>query len=135
MFKTAASGLDGMLDQGSHIHGELRFDKEFIIQGGVTGSIVSDGVLKVYKGGEIDGEIRVRKAVVSGTVKGELHASEAIHITSTGKVLADLFTPSLTVDEGAFFEGRCSMGNNAGQPVKKDVESQKVTKMPLAQRG
>lgn len=135
MFKAAAtSGLDGMLDQGSHIHGELRFDKEFIIQGGLTGSIVSEGVLKVYQEGEIDGEIRVRKVVISGTIKGSLHASESIHITSTGKVYADLFTPSLTIEEGAFFEGRCSMAKPAGQPSKQDAGSQKVTKMPIAQR-
>ena len=134
MFKPASpqSDLNGLLDRGSHIHGELRFDEEFVIRGGLTGSIVSNGVLKIGEEGELDGEIRVRRVVVSGTVKGTLHATETIHITSTGKVFADLVTPSLTIEDGAFFEGRCSMA-----PVKtshQGAEPQKVTKMSLAQR-
>jgi len=135
MFKPAGpqSDLNGLLDRGSHIHGELRFDEEFVIRGGLTGSIVSDGVLKIGEEGELEGEIRVRRVVVSGTIKGTLHATETIHITSTGKVFADLLTPSLTIEEGAFFEGRCSM-SSAGK-TNQSAEPQKVTKMPITQRG
>lgn len=141
MFKPAnpQSDLNGLLDRGSHIHGELRFDDEFVIRGGLTGSIVSEGVLKIGEEGEIEGEIRVCRVVVSGTIKGTLYATETIHITSTGKVLADLFTPSLTIEEGAFFEGRCSMAENSHQGTESQKvtqkATQKVTQMPIAHRG
>jgi cytoskeletal protein CcmA (bactofilin family) len=148
MFKAAASprpqsAFNGILDEGSHIHGELRFDKEFRIQGELTGSIVSEGLLMILEEGKIEGDIRVRKVVVSGTIKGTLQATETIHITASGKVFADISTPSLTIEDGAFFEGRCSMGKPVGQPLKQplsqasnqSVEPQRVTKMPVAQRG
>jgi cytoskeletal protein CcmA (bactofilin family) len=133
MFKPASpqSDLNGLLDRGSHIHGELRFDEEFVIRGRLTGSIQSAGVLKVGDEGELEGEFHLRQVVVSGTIKGTLHATESIHITSTGRVLADLLTPSLTIEDGAFFEGRCSMSPASDQ--RNDAsEAQKVTKMPIA---
>ncbi len=49
-----------------------------------------------------------------------------------GKVRADVYTPSLTIDDGAFFEGRCSMERTAKQ--KGDGNHKKVAQMPLAKR-
>ena len=39
-------------------------------------------------------------ALISGTVRGELRA-ERVEITATGKVTADIHTPSLIIREGA----------------------------------
>ena len=132
MFKTSSpqSDVNGLLDRGSHIQGELRFENEFRIRGGLTGSIVSEGELLVGEEGEIEGDIQVRRIVVSGTIKGTLRATESIQITSTGKVFADLFTPSLTVEDGAFLEGRCSM-TKAGEKTEPTTPK-KVT--PISQR-
>ncbi len=103
------SGFNGILDEGSHIKGELHFEDTFKISGKITGSVVSSGDLEVYEAGEVDGEIRVRHILISGTVRGTLRASARVEINSTGKVTADIHTPTLVIKEGAFFEGRCSM--------------------------
>jgi len=128
MFKNAGNqGLNGILDAGSHMNGELRFENEFRIQGKLTGSVVSEGKLVVGEGGDVEGDVRVRQAIVVGTVRGTLRATERVEIAASGKVLADLHTPSLVIEEGAYFEGNCSMkpgrgeggGNVARIPVAK----------------
>ena len=135
MFKASGSqgDLNGFLDAGSHMTGELHFEDTFRIDGRFTGKVVSDGVLIVGDRGDVDGEIRVCRVYVSGTVRGALRASERVEITAVGKVLADVYTPSLTIEDGAFFEGRCSMERLAAQ--KGTAEHKKVAQMPIAKRA
>ena len=122
--------VNGFLDAGSHMKGELHFEDTFRIEGKLTGSVVSKGQLIVGQGGEIEGDIRVERIYISGTVRGTLHAGELIDIAATGKVVADLFTPSLTIENGAFFEGRCSM--QASSLEQKPKEASKVAQLPMA---
>ena len=127
MFKHASSSrgdLNGFLDAGSHMRGELHFEDTFRIDGRLTGGVVSDGNLIVGEHGEVDGDIKVRRLFVSGIAKGRLQASEQIEITGTGRVFADLVTPSLKIEQGALFEGRCSMPKTKpGQEASKSGET------------
>lgn len=103
------SDLNGFLDSGSNVTGELRFQTSFRVDGKFNGTVVSDGELIVGQGGEVDGDLRVGQIVVSGTVRGSIRAARRIHLSPTGKLLADIDTPSLIIEDGGFFEGRCSM--------------------------
>ena len=49
------SDLNGFLDSGSHVQGELRFQTSFRVDGTFNGSVVSDGDLIVGDGGEVEG--------------------------------------------------------------------------------
>ncbi len=123
------SDLNGFLDTGSHINGELRFETTFRVDGKLTGIVRSAGDLVVGDGGEVEGEIEVGQLFVSGVVRGTIRASRRLQITPTGKVFADLETPALIVEDGALFEGRCAMaattpnapgppGAQRGEPAK-----------------
>ena len=71
------------------------------------------------EGGEIDGEIRVGQIFVSGTVRGTVIASRKVQIAPGGKVFADLETPSLVIEDGALFEGRCAMSRDGAAGLKR----------------
>lgn len=101
--------LNGFVDAGSHLQGELRFETTFRVDGKVEGTIVSSGTLVVGEGGEVDGEVRVGQIFVSGTVRGSVQASRKIQLCAAGKIFADLETPSLVIEDGAIFDGRCTM--------------------------
>lgn len=103
------SDLNGFLDSGSNVTGELRFQTSFRVDGKFNGTVISDGELIVGQGGEVDGDLRVGQIVVSGTVRGSVRAARRIHLSPTGKLIADIDTPSLIIEDGGFFEGRCSM--------------------------
>ena len=134
MFKSsgAQGDLNGFLDAGSHMTGELHFEDTFRIDGKFSGIVVSEGDLIVGEHGDVDGEIRVRRVFVSGTVRGSLRAAERVEITASGKVEADVSAPSLSIDDGAFFEGRCSMERL--QPSAAQGGREKVARMPMVKR-
>lgn len=117
------SDLNGFLDKGSHLQGELRFDTSFRVHGSFHGTVTSEGELMVGEGGEVDGEVKVADVFVSGVVRGSVRAARRVHIAPTGKVYADLDTPSLIIDEGAYFEGRCSMSREAKAAAPKLVSA------------
>jgi len=101
--------LNGFLDSGSHLEGELRFDASFRVDGKLTGKVDSEGDLIVGETGEIDGELKVGQIFISGTVRGTIQAARRVQITPNGKVFAEIDTPALIIEDGATFEGRCSM--------------------------
>lgn len=125
---TRASDLNGFLDNGSHLHGELRFDTSFRVDGRFTGTVISDGDLIVGEGGEVEGDLQVGQIFVSGTVRGSVRAARRIQISPTGKVMAEIDTPALVVEDGAFFEGSCSMSREDARVAGPKL----VAKMPAA---
>ena len=102
------SDLNGFLDSGSHLHGELRFEASFRVDGKLTGTVESEGNLIVGETGEIEGELRVGQIFISGTVRGNVRALRKIQIAPSGKVYADLEAPLLAIEPGATFEGHCA---------------------------
>lgn len=112
MFKGASTPgeLNGFLDAGSHIEGDLNFEDTFRVDGRVTGRVRSKGDLVVGEGGVVDGEISVGRLLVSGTVKGRVQAAERVEVAAGGRILAEIQTRSLVIEDGALFDGQCSMG-------------------------
>jgi cytoskeletal protein CcmA (bactofilin family) len=109
------SDLNGILDSGSHLQGELRFESSFRIDGKLTGTVESAGDLIVGESGEVEGEIRVGQIFVSGRVHGTVRAAAKVQIAPGGKVFADLHTPKLVIEDGALYEGHCSMTRDAAK--------------------
>ncbi|HWM91407.1 MAG TPA: polymer-forming cytoskeletal protein [Thermoanaerobaculia bacterium] len=125
------SDLNGFLDNGSDVEGELRFETSFRVDGKFTGKVNTNGDLIVGEGGEVEGELRVGQIFVSGTVKGTVRASKKVQISPRGKVFAEIDTPALVIEDGAFFEGRCTMAREEREGTKAlggpKLVAQKVT--------
>jgi cytoskeletal protein CcmA (bactofilin family) len=127
--------LNGFLDKGSDLKGELCFETHFRVHGKFTGNVVSEGELIVGEGGELEGDLKVGEVLISGVVRGTVHASRKVQITATGKVYADIDTPSLLMEDGAFLEGRFSMSREATRDAARDTaRGASMTKM-VAQRA
>ena len=101
--------LNGFLDAGSHIKGELQFEDTFRIDGRLTGKAVSSGDLVVGENGIVEADIEAASVFVTGTVRGSIKAAERIEIAAGAKVFADLETPALVLEDGAMLEGYCKM--------------------------
>jgi cytoskeletal protein CcmA (bactofilin family) len=122
--------LNGFVDQGSEVQGELRFATDFRVEGKVVGRVTSEGSLVVGEEGEVDGEVKVGELFISGTVKGTIQALRRVQIAPGGRVYADLSSPTLIIEDGAVFEGRCTMPRR-GQPAEEAVPGPKrLAKLP-----
>lgn len=130
MSKKENGEINGFLNKGVTIKGEIRFQDMLRLDGKVEGKIVSDSHLVVGASAEINGEVIVGRATLSGTVRGTVKASDRIELLKGGKIYADLTTPKLIIEEGAFFEGRCIMDpkSAASKPSMAIVDQQQIAK-------
>lgn len=113
--------LNGFLDRGSAFQGELEFEDTMRIDGRFTGKIRSKNELIIGESAVIDAEISVGRVAISGMVRGTIRADEKIEIHKAGRVFCEITTPNLLIEEGATFQGSCSMpgaGERANAPVR-----------------
>ena len=111
--------LNGFVDSGCAIRGELEFENAFRVDGRLEGTVRSKSELLIGETGEIEGEIEVARCVVGGVVRGAIRASASVVLHSTARVFADIHTPALVMEEGAFLEGRVDMERAAGEKTSQ----------------
>jgi cytoskeletal protein CcmA (bactofilin family) len=118
--------LSGFIDFGVRIQGELIFQNTFRIDGSFHGSIRSDDLLIIGDRAQVDAEIDVGAISISGVVKGKIIARERIEVQKGGRVLADVSTPALFIEEGGVLQGSCAIERSASlsQPTEWKVEKE-----------
>lgn len=104
---------DGRTDilSGTRIKGRVQGNEDIHVLGRIEGQIELEGRLTVEEGGVVKAEVRAERVVVSGTVVGNLTASDSIELTATGRVQGDLRAPTVRVAEGARFSGLLEVGD------------------------
>lgn len=115
--KPEGSTLNGFLDKGSHLQGELLFEETFRIDGRFQGKIRSGSELILGDTADVTGEIEVGRLSVNGSLKGTVRATERVELHSRARVEADVTTPVLKIEEGARFDGSCRMAEGSGSNV------------------
>ena len=120
----SGDSLNGFVDSGCTIRGELEFKTYFRVDGKVEGTVRSRAELVVGEGGVVQGEIEVARCVVGGEVRGTIRASEQVLLHSTAKVWADVEAPALVMEDGAFLEGAVKMEK---KEVKKNTNKADIT--------
>jgi len=114
MSQKKSGELNGFLDRGAAFKGELEFEDTMRIDGRFNGKIVSKNELIVGESATIEGDIHVGRVAISGTVIGKIVADQRVEIHRNGKVYSDIDTPALVIEEGAIFQGNCTMGDKKG---------------------
>lgn len=100
----------GLFEPGVEVEGKMKVASGMIrLNTHFKGEIDSDGTIVVAEQGDVEADIRAKHISVSGKVKGSVHASERLEIKEHGIVLGDIFTASLVVDPGGYFDGHCHM--------------------------
>jgi len=67
--------LNGFVDSGCTIRGELEFETYFRVDGRIEGTVRSKAELVVGEGGTVEGELEVARCVIGGEVRGTIRAS------------------------------------------------------------
>lgn len=124
------------------IKGTLHFKGELIFDGKIEGEIISEGDLVLGKNSFINGEIRVKTAVIHGTVMGNITVTEKCELKSSSQLTGDLKATRMQIEEGATFVGKSEVSPNKsgksiekfGKPCGKSVEQSesKSTESPRA---
>lgn len=107
--ETVVGEINTLLGRGSEFEGKLTFEGTVRIDGTLKGEVFSDDVLVVGEGAILEAEVDIGEIIIQGTVRGNIRAKRSVEILAPGRVSGDITTPSLQIDKGVVFEGRCHM--------------------------
>jgi cytoskeletal protein CcmA (bactofilin family) len=112
-----------ILTPGCHFNGKLFCRGASRIGGRIEGEVVSEGMLIIEEEAFVTADVRADEAIIQGTVEGKLTATSRVELSATSRFDGDIFTPCLIINEGAQFNGRCTMidGNAAGLPKVEHI--------------
>ena len=108
--------INAFLGGDTEFEGKLSFKGAVRIDGNFKGEIFTEGTLIVGESAVIESSIHVSHIIISGEVRGNIIADKRIEIHAPGKVVGNIETPTVLMEEGIIFEGNCKM-----QKVEKDV--------------
>jgi cytoskeletal protein CcmA (bactofilin family) len=98
-----------VIDRGCELEGRFRFSGTLVINGKFRGELHSSDTLLVGESAELEAQVRVGAAIISGRVTGSVTARERVELRASARIAGDIVTPSLVLEEGVVFDGRCSM--------------------------
>jgi cytoskeletal protein CcmA (bactofilin family) len=66
-------------------------------------------MITVGKKALINADVSVRTVTVLGEIRGNIHATERIHLCPTARVFGDLLVPELLIEVGVVLDGHCTI--------------------------
>jgi cytoskeletal protein CcmA (bactofilin family) len=101
--------FDTILSSDIDFSGVLRFEKPFLIRGKLSGEIVARGLLVIDEEAVVEANINASKVIIRGSVKGDVVATDKVEVTITGKLIGNVTTPEIFMENGCVFNGQCTM--------------------------
>jgi cytoskeletal protein CcmA (bactofilin family) len=100
----AANGTASVIGADLSITGNLESKGEIQIEGDVQGDVHADRIV-VGERARVTGSLLADEVVVRGNVGGSIRGNN-VTLQSNSRVEGDLFHKSLSIEQGAFFEGK-----------------------------
>jgi len=121
--------------------GELHADEDLLIRGKIEGSITHSQHLTICRDGHVKADIEGQVIAVEGTVEGDLTAATSIAVMGSAKLTGDVCAPSVSIVEGANFNGSVIMDTSKparshrrsdGRPIAPSMPASETARTPAA---
>ena len=114
-FEPASSG--NSIGKSVKVVGQIYSKEDLYVDGTVEGTLeASEHKLTIGPHGTIQASIKAREVLVLGTIQGNVEAYERLEIRKDAKLLGDIRTARIVIEDGAYFKG--SIDIIKPEPVK-----------------
>ena len=110
--RPAESGYDPMrggsavLGKSVIVKGQIFGREDLTIDGEVDGTVeLQEHRLTVGPNGKVTASVKAREVVVLGTIHGNVEARDKVEIRKEAKLVGDIRTARIVIDDGAYFKG------------------------------
>jgi cytoskeletal protein CcmA (bactofilin family) len=115
-----------VLSTDVEVKGSLKFTNDLIVECIVEGEIISQGNLIIGENARISAEIQTGTVVVHGKVNGNITAIDRVDVKSGAEIIGDIKASVLTMEPGAIFVGRSTVGSSATPATKAAAPAPKT---------
>lgn len=107
-----------ILGQQCVIDGDFTAEGSTRIDGIINGNVIVKGSLVIGNTGKIVGAIQAEAVSVGGEVIGDIESVGRVEAGPKAKIIGNIKTNLLVVDEHAIFQGRCDMNQDVSEIAK-----------------
>lgn len=124
------------ITQGIRIKGEVTGKEDIFLDGTLEGKLdLGNAVVTVGPNGKIKADISGREVIVRGQVEGKVSGTERVQLWNTGRVVGEVRTERLAIEDGATLRGYVEAGKaqtRATDKSSKHASSDTVEKQKSA---
>jgi cytoskeletal protein CcmA (bactofilin family) len=124
------SATRNVLSSDVEIKGSVKFTNDLVVDGKIEGEINSDGNLTVGENARIKAEIKTATVIVYGKVHGNLTATDRVELKASAEVVGDIKAKTLSIEAGAIFVGKSTVGTPASSASAQPASAPPVTAKP-----
>ena len=117
------------IDASSTIGANSFFNGKFMVKGSMRvdgrfeGQILMVDQLQIGPKARLKTNITATSVVVEGLVLGNIYATRRVLLLSTARVLGDIKTPELIIQDGVILEGRCTISHVQIDNAREYIQS------------
>jgi cytoskeletal protein CcmA (bactofilin family) len=106
--------------------GQMYIEGDLRVAGIVEGEVEVTGDVAIDDMAKVKASVTARDVSISGHVIGAVVARKRLEVTKSGSLIGDVRVARLTIQDGATFSGKVSMGAAAAEAPAKAAETQPV---------
>ena len=112
---------ENIIGENSVFEGSITLSGALRIDGTFHGKELNMEHITIGKTGKIKSEIKSQSIVVEGVVSGNINCSTRAMLLPTAKILGDISTPELIIQNGVIWDGHCRISNSDNENVAKII--------------
>ncbi|MHB0997455.1 MAG: bactofilin family protein [Elusimicrobiales bacterium] len=117
---------DTVIGTEAYFQGTLTAKGSLRIDGRVDGSIVDAKFVTIGKTGKVKGDVSCEVCYICGEVNGNITALDHIEALAGSRIDGDLRSARIMLEEGALFNGNCSMDSTIKAGVQAPARTSKA---------
>jgi cytoskeletal protein CcmA (bactofilin family) len=122
--KSAGDISNNVIGENSYFSGRFLINGSLRIDGRFEGKYLQADQLYIGQNGKISTNINAVSVIVEGLVIGNINASNRVLLMPTAKILGDIKTPELIIQNGVILEGRCTISNDLKSSARNLIEAE-----------
>jgi cytoskeletal protein CcmA (bactofilin family) len=137
---SASPRSSASISQGIKIKGEVTGSEDLFVDGHVDGKLnLANGSLTIGPNGSVKADVNAREVIVRGNIEGKVTGRDKVQLSSTGRVIGEVQTERLAIEEGAILRGKVEAGKAPSKPSEDKTAavsvSTKASDMPSLSSG
>ena len=114
--------LANVIGENSFFEGRFKIKGSLRIEGKYEGEYIEVDKLTIGRTGKIKTNINANNVIVEGIVIGSIKAKTRVLLLPTARVLGDIKTPELIIQNGVILEGRCAISTHVTKQAKLFIQ-------------
>lgn len=131
-FEPDARGGSATIGKAVRINGQINSKEDLYVDGDVEGILEApEHKVTIGPNGTVHATVKAREVVALGSIQGNVEAADRIEIRKDAKLVGDIRTARIVIEDGAYFKG--SIDIVKPEPAKAAPRPQAAAPAPPAQ--